>query len=264
MRLFAIGDTHLPSTRGKTMDRFGWAGHPAPLAEAWDRMVTPEDGVIVAGDISWATRASEVADDLAWLDARPGRKVLLRGNHDFWWGDSATKLRRLLEPYRSIVGFLQNASVTLGPYLIAGSRLWTTPEAPPMPGGEMGDEPVDFDLVEREARRLALSIDDARKGMRATPGLTRVVAVHFPPLYANRKPTVFSTLIEAFQPAVCVYGHLHGTEGFAAGFQGEHGGVRYVLASCDAAGFRPVLLLDGPSSAPSVADVAEQGRSPVG
>ena len=95
MRLFAIGDTHLPSTRGKTMDRFGWTGHPVPLAEAWDRTVTPEDAIIVAGDISWATKPAEVADDLAWLDARPGRKVLLRGNHDYWWGDSAAKLRRL-------------------------------------------------------------------------------------------------------------------------------------------------------------------------
>ena len=264
MRLFAIGDTHLPSTRGKTMDRFGWTGHPAPLAEAWDRMVTAEDAIIVAGDISWATKPAEVAGDLGWLDARPGKKVLLRGNHDYWWGDSTAKLRRLLEPYRSIVGFLQNSAVTVGPYLVAGSRLWTTAEAPPMPGGEMGDEQGDAHLVQREARRLALSIEDAQRRIQATPGLTRVVAVHFPPLYANRKPTVFSAIIEAFLPEVCVYGHLHGTEGIAAGFQGEHGGVRYVLASCDAASFRPVLLLDGPRSAPSIAAVAENGGSPVG
>jgi uncharacterized protein len=264
MRLFAIGDTHLPSTRGKTMDRFGWTGHPGPLAEAWDRTVTNEDAIIVAGDISWATKPAEVAGDLAWLDARPGKKVLLRGNHDYWWGDSAAKLRRLLEPYRSIVSFLQNAAATVGPYLIAGSRLWTTAEAPPMPGGEMGDEQVDGHLVEREARRLALSIEDAEKRLRSTPGLTRVVAAHFPPLYANGKPTAFSALIEAFHPAVCVYGHLHGTEGFAAGFQGEHGGVRYVLASCDAAGFKPVLLLEGPRSDASIAAVAPPGGSPVG
>lgn len=264
MRLFAIGDTHLPSTRGKTMDRFGWIGHPAPLAEAWDRTVTADDAIIVAGDISWATKPAEVADDLAWLDARPGKKVLLRGNHDYWWGDSATKLRRLLEPYRSFVGFLHNSAVTVGPYVIAGSRLWTTPQAPPMPGGEMGDEHADSGYVEREARRLSLSIEDAEKRLRASPELTRVVAVHFPPLYANATPTAFSDLIEAFRPAVCVYGHLHGTEGIAAGFQGEHGGVRYVLASCDAAGFRPVLLLDGPRSAASTAGVAGQGSSPVG
>ena len=255
VRLFAIGDTHLPSTRGKTMDRFGWTGHPAPLAAAWDAEVKPEDGVIVAGDISWATRAHEVGDDLAWLDARPGQKVFLRGNHDYWWGDSATKLRALFAPYRSITGFLHGNSVTLGPYVIAGSRLWTTPEAPPMPGGEMGDETARTDYVERESHRLTRSIDDARATLRKHPELVPVVAVHFPPLYANAHPTAFSALIEAFHPAVCVYGHLH-AEGIAAGFQGIHGGVRYVLASADAAGFRPVLLLDGA--------VAPSGASPLG
>jgi len=258
------GRTHLPSTRGKTMDRFGWIGHPQPLAEAWDRTVSPDDAIIVAGDISWATKPAEVTGDLAWLDARPGKKVLLRGNHDYWWGDSATKLRKLLEPYRSTVGFLHNASVTIGPYVVAGSRLWTTAEAPPMPGGEMGDEPVDAVYVEREARRLVLSIDGAKKAFQQNPGLVPVVAVHFPPLYANQKPTAFSALIEAFWPAVCVYGHLHGTEGIAAGFQGEHGGVRYVLASCDAAGFRPVLLLDGPRSGASLDAIAERSSSPLG
>src|SRR5678815_5600236 len=163
MRLFAIGDTHLPSTRGKDMERFGWAGHPGPLQRAWDERVRPEDVVIVAGDISWATKPAEVQGDLRWLDERPGKKVLLRGNHDFWWGDSANKLRRLLAPYRSVVGFLHNSAVTVGPYVVAGSRLWTTPQAPPMPGGEMGDERADGGYVEREARRLALSIEDAQK-----------------------------------------------------------------------------------------------------
>lgn len=244
MRLFAIGDTHLPSTRGKDMHRFGWTDHPLPLQRAWDAKVRPEDVVIVAGDISWASRPNEVQEDLAWLDARPGRKILLRGNHDYWWGDSAAKLRRVLEPFPTLEAFLHNGAAQIGPYLVAGSRLWTTPEAPPMPGGEMGDEEVKTDYVEREARRLQLSIDDALAREKASKEkLRRVVAVHFPPLYSNRTATAFSARIEAFAPEVCVYGHLHGP-GIAAGFVGEHGGVRYVLASCDAAGFSPVLLLD--------------------
>lgn len=242
MRLFGIGDTHLPSTRGKDMDRFGWTDHPRPLQRAWDEKVRPEDVVIVAGDISWATRASEVEGDLEWLDARPGRKVLLRGNHDYWWGDSASKLRRLFEPYASFGGFLHQSAVVIGRWVIAGSRLWTTPEAPSMPGGEMGDEEARTDYVERECVRLRRSIDDAliQEKAAARP-LTRVVAVHFPPLYAQGIETAFSRLIEVYQPAVCVYGHLHAT-GIPAGFVGDHAGVRYVLASCDAAGFSPVLL----------------------
>jgi predicted phosphohydrolase len=245
MRLFAIGDTHLPSTRKKDMDRFGWTGHPGPLGEAWDALVTPDDVIIVAGDISWATRPTEVLDDLAWLDARPGRKVLLRGNHDFWWGDSTAKLKKLFEPYRSFVGFLQNSAVEVGPYVIAGSRLWTAPEAPPMPGGELGDEVQKPDFIEREANRLSLSIKDAKeKEARRSSPTIRIGAVHFPPLYVNGLATAFSTVLEAWQPVLCVYGHLHGP-GIGAGFQGVHAGVRYVLASCDAAGFKPVLLHEG-------------------
>lgn len=244
MRLFAIGDTHLPSTRKKDMDRFGWAEHPAPLQRAWDAMVTPGDLVIVAGDISWATRPNEVMEDLAWLDARPGQKVLLRGNHDFWWGDSSTKLKKLFEPFQSFAGFIQNSAVEVGPYLIAGSRLWTAPEAPPLPGGEMGDVVQKPDYIVRETNRLQLSIDDAkaREGKAASPKV-RVCAVHFPPLYSNGLETAFSRTLEAWQPKVCVYGHLHGP-GIGAGFVGDHGGVRYVLASCDAAQFKPVLLHD--------------------
>jgi predicted phosphohydrolase len=244
MRLFAIGDTHLPSARQKDMHRFGWVDHPLPLQRAWDQKVRPEDVVIVAGDISWASRPVEVMDDLKWLDERPGRKLLLRGNHDFWWGDSATKLRRLFEPFRTLEAFLHNCAAVMGPWLIAGTRLWTVPEAPKMPGGEMGDEEVRADYVERETNRLRLSVADALKREKASPApLTRVVAVHFPPLYANAAETAFSKEIEAFGPKVCVYGHLHGP-GIAAGFTGDRAGVKYVLASCDAAKFSPVLLLD--------------------
>lgn len=242
MRLFAIGDTHLPSVRKKDMDRFGWNQHPLPLQRNWDEAVKSDDVVIVAGDISWATRPNEVLDDLKWLDERPGKKVLLRGNHDFWWGDSTAKLKKLFEPYASFVGFIQNSAVEVGPWLIAGSRLWTAPEAPPMPGGEMGDEEQKPDYIERETNRLTLSINDAKaKEAKATSPRVRICAVHFPPLYANLKDTAFSRTLEAWQPRICVYGHLHGP-GIAAGFVGEHGGVNYVLASCDAAQFKPVLL----------------------
>jgi uncharacterized protein len=238
MRLFAIGDTHLPSTRNKDMDRFGWVGHPEPLRKAWDEKVGADDAVIVAGDISWATRPTEVEGDLRWLDARPGKKVLLKGNHDFWWGDSASKLRRLLEPYQSFVGVLHNCAVALGPWVIAGTRLWTVPEAPPMPGGEMGDEAASAAYVEREQRRLTASIDDAKA---RAPGAIRICAVHFPPRYVNGLDTAFSAVIEAWRPKVCVYGHLHGP-GIGVGFVGEKNDVRYVLASCDAAGFSPILI----------------------
>jgi len=112
-------------------------------------------------------------------------------------------------------------------------------------GGELGDEKVKPEQIAREVTRLQRSIDDALEQEKSAPSpLTRVVVVHFPPLYANQTPTAFSRVIEPFRPAVCVYGHLHGEKGIAAGFVGEHGGVRYVLASCDAARFAPVPLLE--------------------
>jgi len=246
-RLFAIGDVHLPSTRNKTMHRFGWTEHPEPLRAAWDATVQPDDFIIIAGDISWATRANEVVDDLKWLDQRPGKKVLLKGNHDFWWADSGPKLLRQLAPFKSFIGALHNSAVRAGPFLIAGSRLWTTPEAPPMPGGEMGDESQNVGYLERESKRLAASLDDALKqeALAKANGetLRRVAAVHFPPVYSNGLDTLFSKAIEAFSPELCVYGHLHGP-GIPFGFVGPRNGTRYVLASCDAAGFKPVLLLE--------------------
>lgn len=224
------------------MERFGWAGHPAPLARAWDEDVRPEDLVLVVGDTSWATKAQEALGDLRWIEERPGQKVLLKGNHDYWWGDSAKKLRELLAPTPSIIGFLHNGSaLAVGPYVISGSRLWTTAEAPALPSGEMGDVAPSTDYVQREATRLSRSFEEARKLLQRQPALTSVVMTHFPPLYAGGNPTAFSPLIEAFAPAACVYGHLHGP-GIAAGYVGMHGGVRYVLASADAAGFRPVQL----------------------
>ncbi|HLT29063.1 MAG TPA: metallophosphoesterase [Myxococcaceae bacterium] len=245
MRLFALGDTHLPSTRAKDMHRFGWTDHPAPLAAAWDATVRDGDLVVLVGDLSWATRPHEALGDLAWIHDRPGQKVLVRGNHDFWWGDSATRLRALLADFPSIVGFLHNCAVQVGPYLIAGSRLWTAPEAPRLPtGGALGDEPTDDRYVTRELRRLRASIADAdRLERQATRPLVRIAAVHFPPLYANGRSTVFSDAVEAWSPKHCIYGHLHGP-GIGAGFTGSRNGVDYALVSCDAVGFTPVLIAE--------------------
>ena len=244
MKLFAIGDLHLPSARAKDMEPFGWKDHPAPLAAAWDATVGADDLVLLVGDLSWATRPAEAEGDLAWIDARPGKKLLLKGNHDFWWPDSRAKLGELLAPHRSIAGFLHNGSaVRVGRYVVAGVRGWSVQETPPVPeaGGEMGLEKYQPHLVERDLGRLRASVQ-AAEALDDGQDTVRVACMHFPPVYAGPRPTRFAEVIEAFRPEVCVYGHLHGP-GIAAGFVGTHGGVRYVLASCDAAGFAPKRLL---------------------
>ena len=117
------------------------------------------------------------------------------------------------------------------------------PEAPPMPGGEMGDEEVKQEYVERETKRLQVSIQDALKKEAASKvPLTRVVAVHFPPLYSNGVETAFSKLIQDFAPKVCIYGHLHGKDLGAAKVEGTFHGVSYRCASCDQVDFTPTLV----------------------
>jgi predicted phosphohydrolase len=250
MRIFAIGDLHLPSLRAKDMDRFGWIGHPKPLAQAWDDLVGDDDLVLLVGDLSWATHSPEAAPDFEWIQARRGKKVLVKGNHDHWWGDSQGKLQTFLAPYPSVIGALHATSKTvtrpfqLGRLIIAGTRGWTVPEAPRMDvSGEMGDETYRPDLVLRESERLKGSLAAAEALAAKTPDAIKLVAMHFPPLWANAKETAFSRQIEAFKPKVCVYGHLHGA-GISAGFVGEHGGVPYRLVSCDAAKFSPVQILE--------------------
>jgi hypothetical protein len=250
MRVFAIGDLHLPSLRDKSMQKFGWTDHPAPLAAAWDALVKPDDLVLLVGDLSWATRSEEAVPDFQWIEARPGKKVLVKGNHDLWWADSLSKLKAFLAPFPSVIGQLHASKTTgsafqYGRVVLAGTRGWSVPEAPAFSGpNEMGDEVPRPDLIDREASRLAGSIAAADALVKATPGAVKLLAMHFPPLYVNEKDTVFSRQIEAWKPEVCVYGHLHST-GIGVGFVGTHGGVPYRLLSCDAARFVPQLIWEG-------------------
>ncbi|MCL2179210.1 MAG: metallophosphoesterase [Proteobacteria bacterium] len=246
MHLFAIADLHLPSTRQKTMECFGWLHHPDTLAQRWDETVSPEDCVIVAGDISWALKPAEAVQDFAWLHQRPGKKILLKGNHDYWWPHSARKLNALFEAFPSIVGCLHNGAVCCGPYVVSGSRLWEFVESPwTMSAAENGHgTPNLAQMLQRETQRLQASLEDAQTYLKADSQRIHVVATHFPPLYADGAPSPFSSLIESYGPKHCVYGHLHGPS-LASGFVGVHEGVNYVLASADAANFCP-LLVDAP------------------
>ena len=268
MRLFAIADLHLPSSRHRDMARFGWDNHPNNVALQWDKTVSPEDCVLVAGDISWAAKPAEALQDLEWIQERPGNKILLKGNHDYWWPDSATKLKKTLEPFPSVVGFVHNCAVRWGPFVISGSRLWEVMEAPwekfssasctgkvdlgdALNTGEATHAARAADLekmIQRETQRLKTSLDDAQTKMAANPQLIHVVLVHFPPLYVDGVDTPFSALIESRKPKHCIYGHLHGPS-LPSGFVGMRRGVNYVLASCDAVGFCPLLVETVPSSA---------------
>lgn len=227
MRLFAIADPHLSRVDPKPMTVFGqaWDGHPQAFFDGWRQTVRPEDIVLVPGDISWAMRLPQALVDLRDIAELPGRKVLLRGNHDYWW-PSITKLRSSLPPGMYAV---QNDAVVLDSVVIAGTRGWNCP-------GSHGFTDTDQRIYQRELDRLALSIDAAKK----LPGAYRVVMLHFPPTNVRLEPSGFTELIEAYGPDALVFGHVHSADRVLTELEGIE--VHFVAA--DALAFTPRLIAD--------------------
>lgn len=229
-RVFALADLHLSLAGTKPMDVFGelWRDHASRMAAAWDERVADEDVVLLPGDISWARNDDEALPDMDWIARRPGRKLLLRGNHDGWWS-SATKVRKLL-PSRSEP--LHNDSIPIGDWVVVGARGWTSPEDPI---ATPGDERV----FRRELERLRLSIAHADKNFGTAP--PRLAMVHYPPMIAGRPPGEVVELLRRGRVRHCVYGHLHGDDHRLA-VHGEHDGIRYHFVAADAVDFAPLKI----------------------
>jgi predicted phosphohydrolase len=227
MRLFAIADPHLSRAQPKPMDVFGgnWEGHPQAFFDRWRETVADGDLVLVPGDVSWAMRLEDAMHDLEDIAALPGRKVLLRGNHDYWW-PSISKLRRSLPEGMYAV---QNDAIVIDGVVVAGTRGWVCP-------GVRGFTAEDEKVYLREVERLALSLQAARR----LEGRYRVVMLHFPPTNPRLEPSGFTRLIEEYAPDALVFGHVHGEEPVLKSLDGV--AVHFVAA--DALGFRPKLIAD--------------------
>jgi predicted phosphohydrolase len=257
-RLFALGDLHLSFTSEKPMGVFGanWDDHHVKIEEHWRAEVAKDDTVFLLGDLSWGLKFAEAEADLAWIHGLPGRKVLLKGNHDLWW-QSVTRLRSLYDD----MYFLQNDSVLLnggagrgegtgtgaavrnggagadsgatGGVVLCGSRGWITPQEPSF------SESEDRRIYERELIRLRLSLEDAVR-----KGADRIVCgLHFAPSARSGVSSGFTELFEEFGVEQVLYGHLHGREAFKKGLKGEHGGVKYALVSADYLNFKPLRIV---------------------
>ncbi len=229
MRIFALGDPHLSLSTDKPMDIFGpnWDNHAARLEAAWRAAVQPEDAVLLPGDISWGMSLDEAKADLAFLAALPGTKVLLRGNHDYWW-NSISKVRAALPGGMHAV---QNDSLVLGGVAVLGTRGWVCP------GSTLFDPAVDQKLYERELIRLELSLKSAQAGM------PKLCMLHYPPFNERRQQSGFTELLEAYGVERAVYGHLHG-KACRNAFEGIRNGVEYTLCSADHLEFAPKLILE--------------------
>ena len=216
------------------MDIFGpeWENHAQKVEASWGSTVREGDVVLVAGDLSWAVRLEEAEPDLDWLDSLPGRKVLIRGNHDYWW----TTLRKVHAVVGPSVTLLQNNAVQVDRYVVCGARLWSAPDAEWPSWVEDEEVAKDEKLWRRELIRLGLSLKDAQN----MAGI-KVAAVHFPPVGPTGEPTDASRMLENAGVEVCVFGHLHGPD--IAWKDQVIRGIRYILVSCDHIDFMPRLVL---------------------
>ncbi|MBO4848887.1 MAG: metallophosphoesterase [Clostridia bacterium] len=237
MKLFAIADLHLDGGAGKPMDVFGqnWAGHSDRIFGSWRETVGEGDAVLIPGDISWAMRFSEALPDLKAISELPGEKVLLRGNHDYWWS-SLSRMRAALPAGMKLI---QNDACDIGPCVVCGSRGWVLPSDPEFTAD-------DRRIYERELIRLKLSLSAAE---RLAGGEKPIVCMlHFPPLMRDGNPTGFTQLMEEHGVRRCLYGHLHGSPAWEVGFRGERNGVTYTLCSADAVRFAPLQIESFPDT----------------
>ena len=228
MALFTIADLHLSLGSNKPMDVFhGWENYVARLEKNWRAVVQKDDTVVVAGDISWAMKLEETQKDFAFLQSLPGRKLLMKGNHDYWW-----TTKKKMDDYLSVMGFdtlhiLHNNAFEEGGFSICGSRGW------------FYDAETDADkkVLNREAGRLLLSIEEAKK-----TGKEPIAFLHYPPVYGGEVCEEIMQVLTQNQIRRCFYGHIHGGAAAKKALNGTFRGISFRLVSCDTLDFLPMLV----------------------
>lgn len=229
MKIYAIGDLHLSGKPpSKPMEIFGkhWADHAAKVAANWHQLIRSDDTVIICGDTSWAMDLQDALTDLNWIAALPGRKIILRGNHDYWWAS----LKKMQTATENNFSFLQNNFFTCGTTAICGSRGWLLPSSDNFNADDAA-------IYRREGLRLEASLEAARQA-----GYSDIIAaLHYPPLYDVANESVFAELLERYGVRHCVFGHIHGSDASMV-FEGIRNGITYKLVSCDTQGFTPQLV----------------------
>lgn len=231
MDIYAISDLHLSFSNPKPMDIFGdkWVNHWDKIKTDWTEKVREDDLVLIPGDISWALRLEGALLDIMEISKLPGRKVLLEGNHDYWW-QSASKVRKCLPGNMEII---QNDYTKAGDFYICGSRGWMLPD-----DNRFGEK--DLKIYKRELIRLNLSLSSVC----AAPGKQIIVMMHFPPFNERWEPSEFIDIMKKYNVSKCVYGHLHG-ESAKNVFEGNFKGIEFYMVSCDHLNFKLKKIYGG-------------------
>lgn len=228
MSIYAIADLHLSFNNPKPMDIFGqnWEKHEEKIKEDWISKVKENDTVIIPGDFSWETYLEDTYKDFEFLNSLPGRKILLKGNHDYWW-TTLTNIRNYLKEYEfNTIDILFNNSYEVEDYLVAGVRGW--------------DYSISSDrkIIEREINRLKLSLDNAKQ---INTEKEIIVFTHYPPISKNYINNEFElkiiNLLNEYNIKKCFYGHLHGTSHNQA-ITGNIQGIEFNLVSADYLNFK--------------------------
>ncbi len=228
MALYAIGDLHLCLGASKPMDVFGgaWVGYLEKLKTGLEKL-TEQDTLVLLGDLSWALDLEEAKNDFAWIDEIPGRKIILKGNHDYWWSTNAKFSKFCEENGFSNQHILNNNFYTYEGYAICGTRGWFFEEN----RGSEHDEKV----FKRELLRLEASL-------KAAGDLPKIVFLHYPPLYKGYICQEIINVLHAYDVKRCFYGHLHGGSHSLA-LQGLWDGIEYRLVSADYLNFSPYTVI---------------------
>ena len=226
IRIFAISDLHLGFKLNKSMEVFGdeWKDYLSIIKSDWKKSVKKNDIVLIPGDISWAMKTGDVLPDIEWISELPGRKVMIRGNHDYWWS-SRTAVRKILKNDMYII---DNDSLQLNGYVFCGTRGWTVPER--------RNTQVDSEkkIFEREVRRLEMSVRDAFK----KESVNKIIGmIHYPPFNTSMDDSEFTKIFEKYGIEKVVYGHIHGKNSKAI-MEYKKNGITYYLTSCDKLGHK--------------------------
>ena len=233
MKIWAISDPHFSFGTDKPMDVFGgnWENHVENFISNWNAVVSVEDIVLVAGDISWAMKLEEAIVDLNELHKLKGTKIIIKGNHEYWW-KSISSVRSVLP---ESIKALQNDSIKIGKFIFCGTRGWQVPE----PNKPYPDE--DMKIYKRECERLRLTLRAANTSREE--GDKVIAMIHFPPFNSKIEDSEFTKLFEEFNVDAVVYGHIHDTSGRAI-LEARKNKIDYYLTSCDQIKMKPVLIAE--------------------
>ncbi len=230
MSIYAISDLHLSFNTNKPMDIFGWNNYEEKISQDWRTNVKEEDLVLLTGDFSWEMKLENTYKDFQFINNLPGKKLLLKGNHDLWWTTLKRMREFLKEKEFNNIDFIYNNSYEFENYIIAGTRGWNL----------VSENIDDKKIKDRELLRLENSIIDGIQKYGEDKPI--IVCMHYPPLLKDLKNNEFTKILEKYNVKYCLYGHLHGKSHMNV-FDGIYNNVAYKMVSCDYTGFKLIKII---------------------